>query len=111
VLEDYQAKLSDGTLLKAGETLDPTKPDQKRLLDRALETNTEIQFLRVKNSWGGSRPDRAFAPGMPGYHDLYMNYLNGPVKRCNTREDGTTDTSNCPFDHTPLQNVVVPPGY
>ncbi|MBX3204833.1 MAG: hypothetical protein KF764_07180 [Labilithrix sp.] len=111
VLEDYQAKLADGTVLKAGETLDPSKPSDKRLLDRALDTRTQIQFLRVKNSWGAARPDRAFAPGMPGYHDLYLDYLNGPVKRCTTKADGTTDTSNCPFDHTPLQNVVLPPGY
>lgn len=111
VLEDYQAKLSDGTLLKAGETLDPQNPEHARLLARALEPQTEIQFLRVKNSWGAARPDRAFAPGMPGYHDLYSDYLNGPVKRCVTKPDGETDTTNCPYDHTPLQNVVVPPGY
>ena len=111
VLEDYQAKLSDGTLLEAGETLDPSNPDDKRLLDRALDPSTEIQFLRVKNSWGSARPDRAFAPGMPGYHDLYLDYLDGPVKRCTTTADGETDTSNCPYDHTPLQNVVLPPGF
>jgi len=110
VLEDYQAKLPDGTVLKAGVTLDPNKPADKALLARALESGTEVQFLRVKNSWGAARPDRAFAPGMPGYHDLYLDYLNGPVKRCNER-NGETDTSNCPYDHTPLQNVVLPPGY
>ncbi len=111
VLEDYQAQLSDGTLLKAGETLDPNTPDDKLLLDRALDPNTKIQFLRVKNSWGAARPDRAFAPGMPGYHDLYMDYLNGPLKRCTTDAHGETDTTNCPYDVTPLQNVVLPPGY
>jgi len=111
VLEDYQAKLADGTILKAGETLDPNDPEDELLLDRALDPSTEVQFLRVKNSWGSARPDRAFAPGMPGYHDLYMDYLNGPVKRCSTRPDGETDTTNCPYDHTPLQNVVLPPGY
>ncbi len=111
VLEDYQAQLSDGTLLKAGETLDPSNPEHEELLERALEASTEIQFLRVKNSWGSARPDRAFAPGMPGYHDLYLDYLNGPVKRCTTDAEGETDTTNCPYDHTPLQNVVLPPGY
>lgn len=110
VLEDYQAKLSDGTLLKAGETLDPNVPAQKQLLDAALSPSTEIQFLRVKNSWGAARPDRAFAPGMPGYHDLYIDYLNGPVKKCVER-DGNTDPTNCPSTTTPLQNVVLPPGY
>jgi hypothetical protein len=111
VLEDYQAKLPDGTVLAAGQTLDPQNPEDARLLAEALKPETEIQFLRVKNSWGAARPDRAFAPGMPGYHDLYTDYLNGPVKRCVTTPDGETDTTNCPYDHTPLQNVVVPPGY
>ena len=109
-IEDYQAKLSDGTVLQAGKTLDPSKAEDKALLDRALDARTEIQFLRVKNSWGAARPDRAFAPGMPGYHDLYVDYLNGPVKRC-AEKNGETDTTNCPSDHTPLQNVVLPPGY
>ena len=110
VLEDYQAKLSDGRLLEAGKTLDPKKPADAELLKSALGTGTDVQFLRVKNSWGAARPDRAFAPGMPGYHDLYLDYLNGPVKRC-TEKNGSTDTTDCKFDHTPLQNVVLPPGF
>jgi hypothetical protein len=110
VLEDYQAKLADGTVLKAGTTLDPQNPEHRVLLQKALEPSTKIEFLRVKNSWGSARPDRAFAPGMPGYHDLYMDYLNGPVKRCVER-NGETDTTNCPYDHTPFQNIVLPPGY
>jgi hypothetical protein len=111
VLQDYQARLADGTLLEAGVTLDKEDPEQAELLDRALDASTEIEFLRVKNSWGAARPDRAFAPGMPGYHDLHLDYLNGPIKRCTTTADGETDTENCPFDHTPLSNVVLPPGY
>ncbi|MBX3186336.1 MAG: hypothetical protein KF819_04940 [Labilithrix sp.] len=110
VLEDYQAKLSNGRVLEAGVTLDPSVPADKALLDAALQPSTEVQFFRVKNSWGAARPDRAFAPGMPGYHDLYMDYLNGPVKKCVER-DGSTDPTNCPSTTTPLQNVVLPPGY
>lgn len=110
VLEDYQAKLADGRVLLAGKTLDPTKPDDKTLLDSALLPSTEVQFFRVKNSWGAARPDRAFAPGMPGYHDLDLDYLDGPVKKCVER-DGNTDTTTCPTTTTPLQNVVLPPGY
>jgi len=109
LLEDYEATLADGTVLKAGVTLDPTK--DAALLARALEPSTKIEFLRVKNSWGTSRPDRAFAPGMPGYHDLYVNYLNASIPQCEEKADGTTDTENCPFNTTPLQNVVLPPGY
>ena len=66
VFEDYQAKLPDGTVLKAGETLAGDDPR----LTKALDPRAQIEFFRVKNSWGAARPDRAFAPGMPGYHDL-----------------------------------------
>jgi hypothetical protein len=110
VLEDYQAKLADGRLLEAGKTLDPKKASDAALLKGALATTTDIQFLRVNNSWGGARPDRAFAPGMPGYHDLYLDYLNGPIKQC-VETNGTTDTTNCKTSKTPLQNVVLPPGF
>jgi hypothetical protein len=110
VLEDYQAKLADGTVLKAGVTLDQNNAADRALLDRALAPSTDVQFLRVKNSWGSARPDRASAPGMPGYHDLYLNYLDGPIKQC-AQVDGHTDTTNCAWDTTPLQNVVLPPGY
>ena len=64
----------------------------------------------MKNTWGSARPARAFAPGMPDYHDLRLDYLDGPVKKCVER-DGTTDTTSCPTTTTPLQNVVLPPGY
>jgi hypothetical protein len=111
VLEDYEAELADGTLLKAGTTLDPNRSSDRALLDKALLPTTKIKFLRVKNSWGSARPDRAFAPGMPGYHDLYSDYLNGPIKRCALNAAGETDTSNCTTNHTPLQNVVLPPGF
>ncbi|CAN5925783.1 hypothetical protein BH11MYX4_BH11MYX4_11660 [soil metagenome] len=110
VLQDYEARLQDGSILPAGVTLDPSNPADQSLLDRALLTSTQIDFLRVKNSWGSARPDRAFAPGMPGYHDLHLDYLDGPVKKCVER-DGETDTNNCPTTTTPLQNVVLPPGY
>lgn len=110
VLEDYEARLVDGRILLAGKTLDPANPADRTLLDGALLASTQISFLRVKNSWGSARPDRAFAPGMPGYHDLYVDYLDGPVKKCVER-DGETDTTNCPTTTAPLQNVVLPPGY
>jgi hypothetical protein len=110
VLEDYEARLADGRILAAGKTLDPADPGDRTLLESALLASTQITFLRVKNSWGSARPDRAFAPGMPGYHDLYLDYLDGPVKKCVER-DGETDTTNCPTTTTPLQNVVLPPGY
>lgn len=108
VLEDYQATLADGTVLPAGTTLDKVK--DKALLDRALRSDTTIDFLRVKNSWGASRPDKAYAPGMPGYHDLYVDYLSASIKQCREK-DGKTDPTDCPWQTVPLQYVVLPPGY
>ena len=70
----------------------------------------EIEFLRIKNSWGMDRPDRWVTSAVPGYHDLYTTYLNGPVKRCEEK-DGHTDTSNCKTDITPFTDVVLPAGY
>lgn len=110
VLEDYQVKLADGTVLKAGVTLDPKNPADALKLDAALDSKAEIEFLRIKNSWGAERPDRVFAPGMPGYHDLYMDYLEGPVDRCSVDENENPDPKSC-SDETPLQDVVLPPGY
>lgn len=106
VFEDYAAKLADGTTLEAGVTLEPNDP---RLV-KALDPRSEILFFRVKNSWGAARPDRAFAPGMPGYHDLQMGYLDGPVKKC-VEKNGATDTTNCPTEQTPLKYVIMPPGF
>jgi len=106
VFEDYSAKLADGRVLEAGVTLASDDPR----LTQALDPRAEILFFRVKNSWGAARPDRAFAPGMPGYHDLHMNYLNGPVKKCSER-NGQTDTTSCTSQQTPLKYVILPPGF
>ena len=107
VLEDYEAEVPGFGLIKAG--VRETRPE---VLEAALSDQTSIKFLRVKNSWGTFRPDRAFV--LPGYHDLHMEYLNGPVKRCPELPDGQPDTSDnlskC-FDETPLGGVVMPPGY
>ena len=110
VLQTYQAKLEDGRILQAGNQLDPTNNADKTLLDSALAPSTQLEFFRVQNMWGSAHPARAFAPGMPDYHDLYLDYLDGPVKECVVR-DGVTDTTSCPTMTTPLQNVVLPPGY
>ena len=44
------------------------------------------------------------------YDDLRFDYLDGPVKKCVVR-NGATDPTSCPTTTTPLQNVVLPPGY
>jgi hypothetical protein len=87
VLDDYQITNVPGFgTLQAGVDATPAQ------LTAALDDNAQITFLRIKNSWGTFRPDRQFS--LPGYHDLYMAYLNGPVKHCEVNADETPDTSN-----------------
>lgn len=109
VVEDYQAITTDYGLLKAGETLDPSDPEDAAKLDALLENDTELVFLRIKNSWGSLRPDREFAPGFPGYHDLYFDYLDGPIKWCPSVDDKTDE--NCTGSSVPFRDIMLPPGY
>ena len=104
VVEDYQVNNVPGFGTLPAGVLE-TRP---AALDAALASEASIEFIRVKNSWGSFRPDRQFV--LPGYHDLYLNYLNGPVKKCAERPDGTPDTTRC-SDHVPLWDVVLPAGY
>jgi len=103
VMEDTQVKLADGTLLKAGVAATPEQ------LKSALDPKAKVEFVRIKNSWGSYRPDRWANAVMPGFHDLYMTYLDGPVKHC-TQVNGTSDPKDC-YDDVPLNDVVLPPGY
>jgi hypothetical protein len=110
VLEDYEAVTQQYGELKAGVTLDPSNPEDKAKLDAALLPSTTIKFWRIKNSWGAFRDDRASAPGFPGYHDLYMDYMNGPITWCPDVE-GTKTADNCKGQVKPFRTVVLPPGY
>lgn len=110
VLEDYEVDTQDFGLLKAGVTLDPAKPDDAEKLAAALLPTSAIKFMRIKNSWGGFRDDRSSAPGFPGYHDLYMDYLNGPIAWCPDQAD-PKDPAKCTGRTTPWSSVVLPPGY
>jgi hypothetical protein len=109
VLEDYQATTAQYGVLAAGVTLDPKNPADKAKLDAALLTSTKIDFFRIKNSWGALRDDRASAPGFPGYHDLYMDYLNGPITWCPDSDDKSP--AACKGTTVPFNAVVLPPGY
>ena len=110
VLEDYEATTQEFGLLKAGVTLDPTKSDDAKKLAAALLPSSSVKFWRVKNSWGALRDDRASAPGFPGYHDLYMDYMNGPINWCpDAAEPKSYD--KCKATDTPFESVVLPPGY
>ncbi len=109
VLHDYEAETEEFGLLKAGVTLDPANAQDAQKLAAALRTSTKIVKLRTKNSWGGQRPDRAFAPDFPGYHDLNMDYLNGPIPFCPSTTNPTNE--NCRGETVPLRDVMLPPGY
>ncbi len=110
VMEDYEVTLPSGEILKAGTTLDPVADKAK--LDAALSPSATIKFFRIKNSWGSSRLDRGFVPGMGGYHDLYMDYLNGPLKQCDETENAKPLAERgCDSSTAGLRAVYLPPGY
>ena len=104
VAHDYQADVPGIGILKAGE------PATKEQMEKALSDDTKIIFLRVKNSWGGIRPDRWNQAAIPGYHDLDYTYLNGPIKDC-PGEDAPADPSVCTGTVVPFGDAVLPPGY
>lgn len=109
VLEDYQAETVEFGLLEAGVTLDPNAPADARKLEAALLDSTEIKFFRTKNSWGTQKTENNYAKGFPGYYDLWMDYLNGPIPFCPDAEDPTNET--CDGESIPLRTVMLPPGY
>ncbi len=103
VMEDYQINNVPGFgTLKAG-----VAETRSAALTAALDSRASIEFIRIKNSWGNYRADRAFV--LPGFHDLYLKYLNGPVRQCQEK-DGVTDPTNC-VDDQAFNDVVLPPGY
>jgi hypothetical protein len=107
VLHDYEATNVPGFgTLKAGVQ---ATPEQETA---ALGDAVVISFLRVKNSWGGIRPDRWNQAAIPGFHDLDMDYLDGPIKECDETEPGVNPTPDmCHGTIVPLQDVVLPAGY
>lgn len=112
VFHDYEVRLANGEVLPAGVQLDPSKPADKAKLDAALAPNAQIIKMRVKNSWGSARLDRGFVTGLGGYHDLYMDYLNGPIKACTETENlKPLAERGCNSNRTPLNEVILPPGY
>lgn len=102
VMHDYEADVPGFGLLKAGEEASAEE------LAAALDDETVIHFVRVKNSWGGIRPDRWADAAIPGYHDLELGYLNGPIIDC---PEETKDKSTCTRKVVPLWDVVLPAGY
>lgn len=109
VLEDYQAETVEFGVLKAGVTLDPDDPEDAKKLEALLLDSTQITFLRTKNSWGTTGSANEYSQDFPGYHDLWMDYLNGPIPFCPDATSPTNET--CSGESTPLRTVLLPPGY
>ena len=104
VMEDYEIDGVPGFGTLAAGTLE-TRPEA---LAASLSDKAAVDFIRIKNSWGSYRSDRQFV--LPGYHDLYMKYLDGPVQECATNADESTNVDDC-WSTTPLQDATLPPGY
>lgn len=103
VINDYQAKLADGTVLKAGEDVSAEQ------LEKALANDTSIEFFRVKNSWGAYRADRWSDAAIAGYHDLEWSYLKARIKDC---PEDSTSASQCSDSYQAVMwDVALPPGY
>jgi hypothetical protein len=101
VMYDYEVTNVPGFgTLKAGVL--ETRPDA---LEAALSDSAVISFLRIKNSWGDYH-----SPVIAGYHDLYMKYLDGPMKECATDADEKPILDQC-HDDVPFQSVVLPAGF
>lgn len=78
VLEDYE--IDDvpgyGTLEAGTLVTDPAA------LEAALADEANIAFFRIKNSWGTDLAPPEGALQFAGYHDLYMEYLDGSLAYC-----------------------------
>lgn len=102
VVEDYQINDVPGFgTLKAGEVV----TDQKAL-DAALSPQANIEFIRIKNSWGTALAPSDSGEEFRGYHDLYMKYLNGPLTKC-TEKNG--DACGTKTKVPGLTAMVLPP--
>jgi hypothetical protein len=89
LISDYSAKDAKGTVFPAGKTItDPA------VLNALLDPSVQITGVLVKNSWGAIRPDRWDEAIIPGFHTLDIDYLNGPLQRCE-EVNGVTDPKNC----------------
>jgi hypothetical protein len=102
VVEDYQINNVPGYgTLKAGELVtDPV------ILEAALAPEAQIEFIRIKNSWGTSLAPNNAGEEFRGYHDLYMPYLDGPIVKC-TESNG--DKCGIKSNVAGLTAFVLPP--
>lgn len=101
VLEDYEVKLADGSVLKAG--VDVTDP---KALEAALDPKAAIQFFRIKNSWGTGLAPQGAADDYKGFHDLFMAYLDGPIKECTGTAPNKCATTRSTAG---MRSLILPP--
>jgi hypothetical protein len=102
VLEDYQIKDVPGFgTLEAGVLVtDPAA------LSAALDPAAKLEFFRVKNSWGTDLAPPDSDADFRGYHDLYLEYLHGPLTQC-TESNG--DKCGTKASIPGLTGIVLPP--
>jgi hypothetical protein len=102
VVEDYQATNVPGYgTLEAGKLI--TDP---KILEAALSPTAQIEFIRIKNSWGTSLAPPNASTDLRGYYDIYKKYLDGPLVKCTEANgDKCATKTNIPG----LTSLVVPP--
>jgi hypothetical protein len=105
IIVDYQVENVPGFgTLPAGVV--ETRPEA---LNAALADEASVTFLRIKNSWGTHYHPLA-APAPAGDHDLFLNYLNGPIQECDMDAKDKPIMSTC-VKAVPFESVVLPAGY
>jgi hypothetical protein len=103
VVEDYQISNVPGygTLQAGVEVTDP------KALQAALDPKATIDFIRIKNSWGSDLAPQGAADDFKGFHDLFLPYLNGPLKECTGKDPAKPCTTS--RNTSGLLAFVLPP--
>jgi len=96
VVEDYQINDVPGFAPSSG--VNETRPSAPG----SPLTAAKIEFIRIKNSWAATGPT---AVHPPRYHDLYMKYLDGPIKACTRTR--TTRAAPTTAGRHPLNDFVL----
>lgn len=102
VIEDYQINDVPGFGTLAAGTL----VTDQAALDAALAPEANLEFIRIKNSWGTSLAPNESGEELRGYHDLYMDYLDASLTRC-TESNG--DKCGIKSSTPGLTGLVLPP--
>ncbi len=96
LIVDYEAKLANGHVLEADREATAEE------LEQALRDDTELVFLRVKNSWGLDDAPKS------GFTDLYLSYLESSIRACPDRDASSAECVDWTYM---LDEVTLPPGF